>query len=622
LKEKLPDYLVPSAIVELEKMPLTPNGKLDRKALPRPEQERGSGAGVEAAAQTPVEEIVIGIFEEVLKVDQAGRSDNFFEIGGHSLLATRAVSRMRDAFGVEIGVRSIFEEPTVAGLARRIEEALKAGKQSAAPPLTRTRRTGDGAARLPLSFAQQRLWFLDQLVPNNPIYNCPLAVKLEGRLNLEALERAINEVIRRHEVLRTRFELEGDQPAQVIEEWKPRRLEVVDLTDRDPKEAEAEAGRIAQEEAKTGFDLSRGPLLRVKILKLEEERHALVITLHHIVSDAWSTGILVREMSLLYEAMSNGQESPLPELDIQYADYASWQRSYLTDEVLEEHLRYWKQQLSGKLPVVNLAGALQPRARPEVRTYRGASKSIPLPAELSKSLKALSRQEGATLFMLLLAAFKTLLYRYTAQSDLVLGVSMGNRDRAEIEPLIGFFINMLPMRTDLSGNPRFTQLLKRVKEVALGAYAHQETPFDKLVEEIQPERDLGQMPLFNIVFGVQNAPKGDARASGLELSPMIADNESARFDLTLWIDEGPESIYGRWIYSIDLFEEETILRMHGHLETLLSSIVARPDAPLDELEMFSEAEKSQRTASRAVREKYHSNRFESVKPKAIAILDE
>jgi len=362
--------------------------------------------------------------------------------------------------------------------------------------------------------------------------------------------------------------------------------------------------------------------LRVKILKLEEERHALVLTLHHIVSDAWSTGILVREMSLLYEAMSNGQESPLPELDIQYADYASWQRSYLKDEVLEEHLRYWKQQLSGKLPVVNLAGVLQPRARPAVRTYRGASKSIPLPAELSKSLKALSRQEGATLFMVLLAAFKTLLYRYTAQSDLMLGVSMGNRDRAEIEPLIGFFINMLPMRTDLSGNPRFTQLLKRVKEVALGTYAHQETPFEKLVEEIQPERALGQMPLFNIVFGVQNAPKEDARAPGLELSPMTADHESARFDLTLWINESAESIYGSWIYSVDLFEEETILRMHGHLETLLSSIVARPDAPLDELEMFSEAEKSQRTASRAVREKYHSNRFESVKPKAVALSDE
>ena len=613
LKEKLPEYMVPSAIMALEKMPLNPSGKLDRRALPEPDQKESGAAYV--PPQTPIEEILVGIFEEVLKLDRVGIRGNFFELGGHSLLATQAISRVRRAFGVEIGVRALFEEATAAGLAKKIEEAIRAGETAEAPPLVRVSREGN----LPLSFAQQRLWFLDQLMPNNPFYNCPAAVRLEGSLNLKALEGAINEIIRRHEVLRTRIELEADQVVQVIESWQPRRLEIEDLTNLTPEEREAEVKRIAKAEAGTGFDLKRGPLLRMRVLKLEEEQHAVFFTMHHIVSDAWSVGILVREVGLLYQSLSEERESPLPELEIQYADYAYWQRNYLRDEVEERHLRYWTTQLGGKLPVVELTGD---RPRPSIPSYQGASKSILLPAELSAPLRALSRREGVTMFMLLLAAFKTLLYRYTAMADLVVGIPTANRSRPEIEPLIGFFVNMLPMRTDLSGNPRFTQLLKRVKDVALGAYAHQEIPFEKLVEQVQPDRSLGQMPLFNIAFGIQNAPRAEAHLTGLKIRPLGTGQESARLELTLWVTEHPEALEAWWIYSTDRFEEETIIRLHHHFRTLLSSLVARPDAPLDELEIFSEAERSQQAADQINRKEDSYQRFKSVKPQAVSLSKE
>jgi Condensation domain len=491
-----------------------------------------------------------------------------------------------------------------------------------APPLVRVDREGQGGWRAPLSFAQQRLWFIDQLVPNSPLYNCPGAVRLGGRVDLDIWEKVINEVVRRHEVLRTRFEAEDGEPVQVIDAWEPRRLERIDLTGLPPKEREEEVSRIAREEAETGFDLSRGPLFRVKVLKLEEEEHVLLYTMHHIVSDAWSMVVLMREVGALYDAINEGRDSPLPELKIQYADYAYWQRSYLRGEALEKRLQYWKKQLDGKLPVMELPSD---RPRPSVPSYRGAAKSILLPAKLSESLRALSRREGVTLFMVLLAAFKTLLYKYTAQVDVIVGVSWLNRDRVEIEPLIGFFVNMLPLRTDVSGNPRFRELLMRVKDVALGAHAHQEAPFEKLVEEIRPERKLGQTPLYNVVFGLQNEHKKgkeeEVRLNGLKISRVGVGWESAKFDLMLLITAEQEAMWASWVYSADLFEEETIIRMHGHFETLLLSIVASPDAPLNKLEILSEAEKAQQAISRAARREFNYSRFKSVKPKAIPLSE-
>lgn len=614
VRERLPEFMVPQAILILESMPLTANGKIDRKKLPLAEDISGQSAREYVAPRTPIEEIVVGIFEEVLKLDRVGIHDNFFEIGGHSLLATRIISRVKHTFGLEIEVRIIFEEATAGGLARRIEEAMRAGDKESAPPLVRAPRDEN----LPLSFAQQRLWFLDQLVPNNPLYNMPGSVRLEGKLDLKVLENVINEVFRRHEALRTRIELEKGLPVQVIDEWEPRRLELEDLTSLSREEKEEEVSRIVKEDVETGFDLSRGPLLRVKAIKLEEEEHVIVLTMHHIVSDAWSMGLFINEIALLYEAFREEKRSPLPELNLQYADYAHWQRRYLNGETLEKHLKYWKRQLGGKLPVLDLTGD---HPRPSVPSYLGATKSFSFSAELSHSLRALCKQEGVTLFIAMLAAFKTLLYRCTAEADIVIGTTMANRNRVEIEHLIGFFVNILPMRTNLGDNPRFTELLKRVKEVALGAYTYQEMPFDELVKEIQPERELGQTPLFNIVFGVQNALEAETQLTGLKISPVIAGQEPARNDLMLIVTDGAKALRAGWTYDTDLFEEERITRLHNHFEALLSSIVARPNARLDEIDMLSEAEKLQQASSRLSREEHNYNRFKSVKPSAVTLVE-
>jgi amino acid adenylation domain-containing protein len=618
LAATLPEYMIPTAYVHLERLPLTANGKLDRCALPAPDVRWAEGKDGYLAPRTPVEEIVIGIFEEVLKLDRVGRKDNFFELGGHSLLAIQVVSRVRKMSRVDIGVRIVFENPTAEGLAGKIEEAIKAGGKASAPPLVRVERGG----KLPLSFAQQRLWFIEQLEPGSAAYNITGAVSLEGKLNLNALGSAINEVVRRHEVLRTRIEIQGDEPAQVIDEWEPQSLDFEDLSVVSPDERDEEVSRRMRLEARTGFDLKRGALLRVKVLKLEEEEHIALYTMHHIVSDAESMAVLMREVSALYDAIKEGKGSPLPELKIQYADYAYWQRNYLRGEVLETHLQYWKRRLEGKLPALELP---YDRPRPQVPSYRGAAISMSFPTNLSESLKVVSRREGVTLFMVLLAAFKTLLYKTTAQEDIIIGAPWLNRDRIEIEPLIGFFVNMLPLRTDFHGNPRFRELLMQVKDVALGAYAHHEAPFEKLVEEIRPERKSRQTPLFNVVFTLQNGNKQEKeekdRLNGLRISYVGSGGPSARFDLMLGLTETQGALDARWTYSADLFEEETIVRMHGQFETLLFSIVAQPDAPIDELEILTEAERSRQLINQADRRELNYSKFKNVKPRAIPLSE-
>jgi amino acid adenylation domain-containing protein len=608
LKDKLPDYLVPSAIVVLDKMPLTPNGKLDRKALPAPEQVRVERERALEAPRTPFEQIVVGVYEEVLRSDRVGIHDNFFEIGGHSLLATQVISRVRAIFGVEMGLGSIFEEATAAGLAGRIEEVIKAGAVEEAPPLVRVDRT----ERLPLSYAQQRLWFIEQLEPGSIMYNCVGATRLEGELNLEALEWVINEVIRRHEVLRTRIDVEGDAPVQVIEEWEPQRLELEDLRGVAPEERDEKAEQVISAESKAVFDLIRGPLMRVKLLKLGDAEHIMLIAMHHIVSDAWSIGVLAREVGELYEAAIERRASHLPELKIQYADYACWQRRYMTGAVLEGHLAYWKRQLAGDLPTLRLP---TDHPHPATPSRRGATKTLILPAELSQSLTALSRREGVTLFILLLAAFKTLLYKYTAQEDIIIGATVANRTRAEIEPLIGFFVNMLPLRTDLSRDPKFIELLKRVKEVALGAYAHQDLPFEILVSDIHAAVEA---PLFNVSFGVQNTPWEDLRLPGIRFRPMLVEQGGARFDLSLWVTEKIDGMSLCWTYSQDLFKEKTITRMHSHFETLLFSIVERPDARLTTLEISLKAESQSSNKSGDAQEDSNRRKLLSIKRRYIS----
>ncbi|MEH2159122.1 amino acid adenylation domain-containing protein [Nostoc sp.] len=459
-------------------------------------------------------------------------------------------------------------------------------------PLVPISRSGN----LPLSFAQQRLWFLDQLIPNNPFYNIPLALHLTGSLKLAALKQTFNEIVRRHEALRTTFVIQLGQPVQVINPTLTITLPVIDLRQLPQAEREIQARRLTTQEAQRPFNLSTDSLLQVKLLWLDETQYILLLTMHHIVSDGWSIGVLIQEIAALYTAFTNNQPSPLPELTIQYADFAYWQRQWLQGEVLEKQLSYWQKQLDG-ISMLNLP---TDRPRLAVQTYQGARQPLQLSKSLSKALLALGQQEGVTLFITLLAAFQILLYRYTQQEDIAIGSPIANRNRSEIEGLIGFFVNSLVLRTDLSGNPTFRELLSRVKEVALGAYAHQDLPFEKLVEELHPERNLNQNPLFQVVFALQNAPMSVLELPSLTLSPLPFETETTRFDLefhlwepntqnSLWADSS-EGISGFVIYSTDLFDDATISRMLGHFQTLLEGIVANPEERIAQLPLLSESE--------------------------------
>jgi amino acid adenylation domain-containing protein len=586
LKEKLPDYMMPSAFVLLEALPRTPNGKVDRRALPVPDQARPELEETFVAPRTPVEEVLVGIWAEVLGLDKVGVQDNFFELGGHSLLATQVISRVRDAFSVELSLYSLFEAPTISSLGERIEAARREGLGLQAPSiLPRTQNEN-----LPLSFAQQRLWFLDQLVPDAPIYNIPLAYRVTGRLNVAALEQSLREIVHRHEALRTTFTAVDGQPIQVIAPEIDLSLPVVDLRELVETKREAEAQRLAIQEAQQPFDLTTGLLLRVKLLRLAAAEHVLLLTMHHIVSDGWSLGVLMRELGVLYEGFSSGKPASLPELPIQYADFALWQREWLSGDVLDSQLAYWKQRLGGELPVLELP---TDRPRPPVQTYRGASQSLELSKELTDALKALSQREGVTLFMTLLAAFKVLLYRYTGQEDVIVGSPIANRNWAEIEGLIGFFVNTLVLRSDLSGTPSFRELLGRVREVALGAYAYQDTPFEKLVEELQPERDISYNPLFQVMFVLQNAPMPDWGFSELTLNRQEISNKTAKFDFSLSMTETEQGLIGELEYNADLFDEVAVVRMLGHWQTLLEGVVANPDKRIYELPILAEAERHQ-----------------------------
>ena len=493
LQAKLPEYMVPSAFVMLERLPLTPNGKVDRRALPAPETARPSLSDQYVLPRTPVERQLAQIWGEVLGLPEVGVHDNFFELGGHSLLATQVVSRIRTTFAVELPLRVLFEAATVAELALRVE----GGASAELPPIVATPRQDE----LPLSFAQQRLWFLDQMGTGGA-YNMPLALRLKGNLDREALRRAFGEIVRRHEALRTTFSSRDGEPCQVIHPADCWELPVEDLSQLAASEREEEARRRSLEEGQRPFDLSHQLPLRTMLLRLDEQEHVLLIMLHHIVSDGWSLGVLVRELTSLYTAFVEGRPSPLTELPVQYADFAKWQRDWLQGDLLEQELSYWRQQLGG----CSVLALPTDRPRPAVQTYAGAMHLHTLPADLHQALGGLNQSTGVTLYMTLLAAFQVLLSRYTGQDDIVVGSPIANRNRQEIEGLIGFFVNSLAMRTDLSDNPTFAELLNRVRKTTLEAYAHQDLPFEKLVDELQPERDLSQNPLFQIMFAVQNAP--------------------------------------------------------------------------------------------------------------------
>ncbi|HVF42738.1 MAG TPA: amino acid adenylation domain-containing protein [Pyrinomonadaceae bacterium] len=582
LQSKLPDYMVPSAFVFMERMPLTPNGKIDRRLLPEPERARPDMERPYVAPRTEDEEIVAGIWAHVLGVGRVGVDDNFFALGGHSILATKVISRVNESFGAALALGAMFETPTVAGLAAALRGARRPGGKESAPPVVRVSRDGN----LPLSFAQQRLWFLNRLDPSNPAYNVPAAARLTGALDVAALEEALGEIVRRHEVLRTTYASLDGQVVQRVEPPAPLGLTVTDLRDLPPERREGEAARLAGEEARRLFDLQHGPLLRANLLRLGAEDHLLLLTMHHIASDGWSLGIFIREMAVLYESALEGRPAPLPELGIQYADFAAWQREWLRCESLENQLSYWRRQLSGSLPVLDLPA----KGRPAKQGFRGETRRVTVPRALGEELRALSRREGVTLFMTLLAAFDALLYRYTGQTDIVVGTPAAGRGRLETEGLIGFFANTLVLRSDLSGEPSFAELLGRVRRVALEAYENQDVPFEHLVEALQPERNLTQTPLFQVMFAVQQTQDYALELPGLSIRPFAVDTSTAKFDLTLVVDETEDGLVASFEYNADVFDADTVERLSRHYARLLGAVAADASQSVARLPLLGDEE--------------------------------
>ena len=587
LEQRLPDYMVPSAVVLLPELPRLPNGKVDRKSLPEPEQARPD-QGADRAPATPTEEILVSLWAQVLGLEDLGVRDNFFDLGGHSLLATQLVSRIREVLAVDLRVRNLFEAPTVAGLAIEVEAARARRQGPSAPPIVPVPRAP--GEPLPLSFAQQRLWFLHQLDEGSPAYNLSAGLRVRGSLRGDALARALGEIVRRHEALRTTFPLVDGAPAQVVGPPAPAIIPVADLSGLPAERREEEARRQGREEAARAFDLARGPLLRASLLRFGPEDHALLFTMHHIVGDGWSTGVLIRELAELYGAFAAGRPSPLPDLPIQYADFALWQRRWLEGEVLERQLSYWRERLGEGLETLDLP---TDHPRPAIQSFRGARESFRLSPELAREVRALTRREGVSLFMTLLGAFATLLHRYGGQEDIPVGTPVASRNRLEIEGLIGVFINTLVMRVDLSGEPSFRDLLARVREVALGAYGHEDMPFERLVNELQPERDLARSPLFQAMLILQNAPIGAPELPGLGVELLPMESTVAKLDLTLEVAEVAGGLLGSLEHNTDLFERATIQRMAEHLEVLLAAAVAAPEEHLFDLPLLTGPERQQ-----------------------------
>jgi amino acid adenylation domain-containing protein len=586
LKENLPEYMVPSAFVMLKAFPRLPNGKVDLNALPAPETVRPELEQQYASPRTPIEEVLASVWSEILSVKRVGINDNFFDLGGHSLLVTQITLRVRQIFKVNLPLRSMFEAPTIAGFAEKVEEAIRQGEVLQIPPITPVSRD----RRLPLSFGQQRLWFLQQLDPESTAYNLPRAIRLSGSLNVAALQRTLDEIVRRHESLRTTFDVVDGQPVQMIHQPAPVDMPLTDLSHLPAAERESTARTLAREEALGTFNLSAGPLMRIGLLRLGPEEHVALLTMHHIISDAWSHGVFIQEIATLYSTFLDEQKTPLTDLSIQYADYAVWQREWLSGAELESQLAYWKSQLSGELPIIQLP---LDHSRPAVQTFNGGNLTASLPPELAVALKALSREEGVTLFMAGLAIFQTLLHRYSGQTDIVMGSPIAGRQQAETEALIGFFVNTLVFRTDLSGDPTFRELLQRVREVALGAYTHQDLPFEKLVEELQPGRDLSRSPLFQVMFAIQNAPASPPDLSGISIGFLEGAGVTAKFDLSMTMTDTGSGLVNTIDYNTDLFDHSTITRLFDHLHNLVESIVRQPDRRLSEFKLLAESEQQQ-----------------------------
>jgi amino acid adenylation domain-containing protein len=585
LRERLPEYMVPAVWTVLDRLPLTPGGKVDRRALPRLENPVSRSEAVYEEPRNAVEAAVAGIWQEVLHAGRVGVHDNFFHLGGHSLLAARVAARLHETFGVDVPLHRLFEAVTVARLAELLQEASPAGAGRVIP------RRPD-RDRAPASHAQSQLWLLEQLQPGRAAYNNPAAVLLQGPLDLRALDGSLAEIVRRHEVLRTTFAFAGSELAQIIRPASAAtfRLPVVDLESLPAPARQAEEAFWIAEEAHRPFDLERGPLLRVLLLRRRPGEHVALINLHHIVSDEWSHNVFVRELGLLYEAASAGRFSPLPELSVQYGDFAGWQRRVREEGILDEHLSWWREQMAGAPAMLSLP---TDRPRPSMRSLRGAAQPFAWPPELAARLHDLARQQGATLFMTLAAGFMALLHRLSHQDDLVISTSSAHRGRTELEPLIGCFLNVLPLRAGFVDDPTFETLLGRVRQGVLGAFAHGDVPFERLVEELRPERDLSYNPLAQVMITLQSAPAEVPRLGGLALTRLAVERRTAQLDLTLHVWDRPQGLYGFLEHDTDLFAPATAMRQLVHLASLLAAASTDPGRPVAGLPLLGKVERMQ-----------------------------
>jgi amino acid adenylation domain-containing protein len=579
LQDKLPNYMIPSVFVVLDDFPLSPNGKVDRKALPNPkstvEQDR-----LYIGPRTLLEKKMADVWLSVLNINKIGIYDNFFECGGHSLLATQLVSRLRSALDIQVSLRALFDNPTIAGLASEVASSDKSEQNDLKSSQVRNNATILPVSRkdkIPLSFSQKRLWFLNRLEPESVAYNIFSAIRIEGMLNKQALEICLNQLVERHESLRTTFKDE-DGPIQIISKTQHIPLSLIDFRDMEESKKETEVERLIIEETQRPFDLERGPLLNVSLLRLDETEYILLISMHHIISDGWSIGLLVQELGELYTAYLHQRPAILPELTVQYADYAEWQNDRVSGENFKLLTTYWSEQFAGELPVLELPSD---NPRPKRQTFRGSRKSVQIQNDTVQKLKELSHREEVTLFMVFLSAFSVLLNRLSRQEDLIVGTPIAGRTQTETESLIGCFVNTLALRIDLSEKPTFVELLKRVRKVCLDAYAHQDMPFEKLVEIIQPERSLSRNPIFDVMINLVNTPSDNAQWQDVTLSQMDVGDPQSKFALTMYIQEKQDGMELEFVYQKDLYSEERIEELSAQFTSLLKQIVNHSELVID-----------------------------------------
>ncbi|NIM15215.1 MAG: amino acid adenylation domain-containing protein [Candidatus Aminicenantes bacterium] len=606
LSQKLPGYMIPAYLIQLEELPLGPGGKINTRALPAP-AGYGLDTGIEYVppASEPESQLV-ELWQELLGLERIGTADDFFDLGGDSILANRCIAALREELNVEIPLRQFFERPTIKALAEEIEinkQDQGAGSVSASASASISIGKAPEGVDIPLSFPQERLWFLQNLDPENKAYFVPRVFRITGQLDVELLERTFTEIIRRHEILRTVFVAVDGKPVQRIQSPYRFKIPVIDWSREEEPQQSQKVSQWVKEEGQRPFDFEKGPLLRVTLLKLKEHEHLLVLTEHHLVHDGWTQGVLLKEFITIFSSYLEGTGHGLPELPIQYADFAYWQRNYLQGEVLENHLNYWKQKLEGVVQVLELPGD---RARPPVMSGRGALKDIHLSAALTQQLKDFSRKHGVTLFMTMLAVFKVLVYRYTGTGDLCVGTGIANRSYKEIEGLLGMVINTLPLRTQAPGSIPFVTFLHHVKETCLEAYQHQDTPFERIVKVMEPERSLSYNPIFQVMFSFMDTPTADLRLPGLELHLEPSHNRSSKFDLNIVVVPPLPPGQGReegvadagetlveWEYNTDIFDDSTMDRMLTHYIRLLEEIINHPGKEISALPMMDETEITQ-----------------------------